>query len=364
MSSVYGKNIKVSIFGQSHSAGIGVVIDGIPAGEKFDEEKIRKFCARRAPGSNSLGTPRKEADEFEVLSGVTNSKFCGAPFAAVIKNTNVKPGDYSEFSDKPRPGHADYTANIKYNGASDFSGGGHFSGRLTAPLCIAGSVFAGLLEEKGIYIGSHHEKIGGVSDKRFDPAKVTKADFDSLYRGELTVIDKAQHDKMADVIKACAADGDSVGGVIECAVTGLPAGIGEPMFDGLENRIAQAVFAVPGVKGIEFGAGFAAAEMRGSENNDPFIIEDSKIKTQTNNHGGILGGISSGMPLIFRAAMKPTPSIFKEQKTVSISKNEQCTLSIKGRHDPCIAVRALACIESAAAIAVYDALLDYYKTNR
>lgn len=363
MSSVYGKNIKVSIFGQSHSAGIGVVIDGIPAGEVFDEEKLRKFCARRAPGSNSLGTPRKEADEFEVLSGVANNKFCGSPFSAIIRNTNIKPGDYSEFADKPRPGHADYTASVKYNGDCDFSGGGHFSGRLTAPLCIAGGIFAGLLEEKGIYIGSHHEKIGGVSDKRFDPAKVTKADFDSLYRGELTVIDKAQHDKMADVIKACAADGDSVGAVIECAVTGLPVGIGEPMFEGMENRIAQAVFAVPGVKGIEFGAGFAVAEMRGSENNDPFIIDDGKIVTETNNHGGILGGITSGMPLIFRVAMKPTPSIFKEQKTVSISKNEECTLNIKGRHDPCIAVRALACIEAAAAIAIYDALLDYNKTK-
>lgn len=363
MSSVFGKNIKISIFGQSHSEGIGVVIDGIPASEEFDKESLRKFCARRAPANNSLGTPRKEADEFEVLSGVANGKFCGAPFAAVIRNTNVRPGDYSEFSDKPRPGHADYTANVKYKGASDFSGGGHFSGRLTAPLCIAGGIFANLLEKKGIYIGSHHERIGRVSDKRFDSVKVTKTDFDSLYRGELTVIDKTQHDKMADVIKACAADGDSVGGVIECAVVGLPAGIGEPMFDGMENRIAQAVFAVPGVKGIEFGAGFEAAEMRGSENNDPFVVENDKILTSTNNHGGILGGITSGMPLIFRVAMKPTPSIFKEQKTVSVSQKEECTLSIKGRHDPCIAVRALACIEAAAAIAVYDALLDYYKTN-
>ncbi len=364
MSSVYTSNIKISIFGQSHSEGIGVVIDGIPAGKELDVEALREFCARRAPGNNSLGTPRKEADEFEILSGVANNKFCGAPFAAVIKNTNVRPGDYSEFADKPRPGHADYTAGVKYNYANDFSGGGHFSGRLTAPLCIAGGIFCQLLEKEGIYIGSHHERIGDVSDKRFDAAGVTKGDFDALCRSNLTVIDESKLSEMESVIKACAADGDSVGGVIECAVIGLPVGLGEPMFDGMENRIASTVFAVPGVKGIEFGAGFDVASMRGSENNDPFVIKDGKIVTETNNHGGILGGITSGMPLVFRVAMKPTPSIFKEQKTISVSKKEECTLNIKGRHDPCIAVRALACIESAAAIAVYDALLDYYKTNR
>ncbi|MBQ7822337.1 MAG: chorismate synthase [Clostridia bacterium] len=363
MSSLYGNSIKISIFGQSHSDSIGVVIDGIPAGEPFDAEKLKAFTARRAPSNNSLGTPRKEADEFEVLSGVANGKFCGAPFAAVIKNTNVKPGDYSEFSERPRPGHADYTANVKYHGANDFSGGGHFSGRLTAPLCIAGGICLQLLENRGIYIGAHHERIGSVTDLRFDPVNVSKADFDALVRGRVTVIDESKLSKMEALVEECRSEKDSVGGVIECAVIGLPAGLGDPIFDGMENRIAQIVFGIPGVKGIEFGNGFDCAKIRGSENNDSFAYKDGKVVTETNNHGGILGGITSGMPLVFRAALKPTPSIFKEQNTVDLTEKEDCTLVIKGRHDPCIAVRALPCMEAAAAIAVYDALLDHNKTN-
>lgn len=363
MSSLYGNSIKISIFGQSHSDSIGVVIDGIPAGEELDLEKLRAYTARRAPANNSLGTPRKEADEFEILSGVANGKFCGAPFAAVIKNTNIKPGDYSEFSDKPRPGHSDYTAGVKYFGANDFSGGGHFSGRLTAPFCIAGGICAQLLERRGIYIAAHHERIGAVTDTRFDARTVSKADFDALCVKGLTVINESVLEKMEAEIENAKVQKDSVGGVIECAAIGLPVGLGDPMFDGMENRIAKAVFAVPGVKGIEFGVGFDCAKLRGSENNDPFMYENGRVVTETNNHGGILGGITSGMPLIFRAAMKPTPSIFKEQKTVSLSEKADTVLSIKGRHDPCIAVRALPCIEAAAAVAIYDALLDYNKTH-
>ncbi len=363
MSSIYGKNIKVSIFGQSHSKAIGVVIDGIPSGEALDIDKLKAFTARRAPSSHSLGTKRREADEFEILSGINNDKFCGAPFAATITNTNAHPGDYSEFSEKPRPGHADYTAGIKYEEATDFSGGGHFSGRLTAPLCIAGGICAQLLEKRGIFVASHHERIGKARDKRFDPVSVSKSDFDALFTDGFTAIDKKALADMKEVVSLCAKEGDSVGGVIECAVTGLPVGVGEPMFDGLENKIAAAVFAIPGVKGIEFGSGFECAALFGSENNDEFTYSENKVVTRTNNHGGILGGLSSGMPLIFRVAMKPTPSIFKEQNTVNLTDKNDCKLQIKGRHDPCIALRALACVESAAAIAVYDLLLDYYKTN-
>lgn len=363
MSSVYGKNIKISIFGQSHSDSIGVVIDGIPAGEEFDSSALEEFCAKRAPGSNKLGTPRKESDHFEVLSGVANGKLCGAPFAAVIKNTNVRPGDYSEFSEKPRPGHADYTAAVKYNGASDFSGGGHFSGRLTAPLCIAGGICKQLLEKRGIYIAAHHEKIGNISDARFDAVNLSTSDFEKLAKGSLTVINPKIIPEMEKVIENAAAEGDSVGGVIECAAIGLPTGLGDPMFDGMENRISGIVFGIPGVKGIEFGNGFACAELFGSENNDNYYYEDDSVKTLTNNSGGILGGITSGMPLVFRAALKPTPSIFKKQKTVNLKEKTNTELVIHGRHDPCIAVRALACVEACAAIAIYDALLDFYKVS-
>lgn len=359
MSSIWGKNIKISIFGQSHSEAIGVVIDGIPAGETFDEESLAAFTAKRAPSNNKFGTPRKESDKLEVLSGVANGKFCGAPFAALIYNTNVRPGDYSEFSDKPRPGHADYTATVKYNGANDASGGGHFSGRLTAPLCIAGGICKQLLEREGIYIGAHHEKIGRVSDVGFDSVTVDKQTFDKLECGSLTVIDKNKLPEMEKAIEDAAREGDSVGGVIECAVTGLPVGLGEPMFDGMENKISSIAFGIPGVKGIEFGNGFACAELFGSENNDSFITDGEKITTKTNNHGGILGGITSGMPLIFRVALKPTPSIFKTQNTISLGEMSNTELTIKGRHDPCIAVRALACVEAVAAIAVYDAFLEY-----
>ncbi len=361
MSSFYTKNIKVSIFGQSHSAGIGVVVDGIPAGEEFDENALEAFCQKRAPGNNKLGTPRKESDRFEVLSGVANGKFCGAPFAAVIKNTNVRPGDYSEFSDKPRPGHADFTARVKYNGYNDPSGGGHFSGRLTAPLCIAGGICKQILERHGIYICAHHEKIGGIRDTRFDPVNVSLDDFKKLKSESLTVIDKNKLADMEKAIEDAQNDGDSIGGVIECAVIGLPTGLGEPIFDGMENKISSIAFAIPGVKGIEFGNGFECTDIKGSENNDSFVYENGEVKTQTNNHGGILGGITSGMPLIFRIALKPTPSIFKTQNTVSLSEKVNAELTIKGRHDPCIAVRALAPTEAAVAIAIYDALLEFDK---
>jgi len=358
MSSTFGRNIRISVFGQSHSAAIGVTVDGLPAGRRIDLERLRAFMRRRAPGGSPLATARKEADEIEFLSGLAGDELCGAPLCAVIRNTDVRPGDYSGFSDTPRPGHADFTAAVKYSGHSDFSGGGHFSGRLTAPLCAAGGVILQLLEESGVYIGAHVLSIAGARDKSFDPVKLGREALASLTSGPLTLVDPGAAAEMEARIAAARARGDSVGGVIECAAVGLPAGLGDPMFDGIENLISSAVFAIPAVKGIEFGCGFGCAEMTGSECNDPFVIENGQVRTATNNHGGILGGITSGMPLIFRAAIKPTPSIALEQRTVSLSGLNETTISIRGRHDPCIVPRAVPCIEAAAAIALYDALLS------
>lgn len=357
MSSFWGENIRISIFGQSHSPSIGVVIDGLPAGFKIDSAVLAAFLGRRAPGKNPLGTPRAEADEVEFLSGLTGGKLCGAPLCAVIKNTNIRPGDYSKFSALPRPGHADYTAAVKYHGAQDPSGGGHFSGRLTAPLCIAGGICLQLLEAEGINIASHIANIAGVSDDIFDPVTLTAGDFARLHDIPLRVINPSAGEAMAAAIEEARRDGDSVGGIIECGIIGLPAGLGEHMFGGMENRISSVIFGIPAVRGVEFGAGFAVAAMRGSRNNDAFAAEGGSIRTLTNNHGGILGGITSGMPLIFRVAIKPTPSISRPQRTLNIHTGEIEELSVSGRHDPCILPRALPPVEAAAALAVYDALL-------
>lgn len=357
MSSTYGKNFKLSVFGQSHSAAIGVVIDGLPAGMAIDMDELRAFMARRAPGGR-FATARREADEFEILSGVANGFTCGAPFAAQIRNRDARPGDYSAYRDTPRPGHADYTAQIKYNGYQDPTGGGHFSGRLTAPLCIAGGIIRQLLAHEGIRIGAHIRSIADIEDAAFDPIA---PQLDSVSDGPLPTLDAAAAEKMAARIDSAREAGDSVGGVIECAVVGLPAGLGDPMFDGMENRIAQAAFAVPAVKGIEFGAGFESGRLTGSVNNDAFTVENGAVVTSTNNAGGILGGITSGMPLIFRVAIKPTPSIAREQATVDLKNSRAARISVGGRHDPCILPRAVPCIEAIAAIAVYDAYLERKK---
>ena len=324
MSSTYGTKVKISIFGQSHSEAIGVTLDGLPAGFRIDMEELQMFMDRRAPGKSKYSTPRKEADQPEFLSGLVGDVTCGAPLTAIIRNTNTRSGDYDNIRDIPRPGHADYTAHVKYGGHEDVSGGGHFSGRLTAPLCIAGGICKQILAAEGITVEAVIKEIGGNSE---DP---------------YSAIDEAR------------AAGDSVGGIIECTVTGMPIGVGEPMFDGLENKVAQAVFSIPAVKGIEFGRGFDAARIRGSENNDEFYFDGSEVKTRTNNHGGILGGITSGMPVVFRVAIKPTPSISIEQNRISYAKGEDAKLAVRGRHDPCIVPRALPCVEAAAAIAIYD----------
>lgn len=355
MSFSFGNKIKISLFGQSHSEKMGVVIDGFPADFKVDEEKLAAFMARRAPGNDEFSTPRKEGDKVIFASGLVDGKTCGAPICAIIENTNTRGADYGNLHDIPRPGHADFAAWAKFGNSRDVSGGGQFSGRLTALFCIAGGLLMQLYEEKGIYIGAHIASVGDITDDAFDAAGVTKDDF--VDSKDFPVINEERGALMKECIRRARADGDSVGGTVECAICGMTGGLGDTLFGGIEGRISSTVFAIPAVKGIEFGRGFESSLLRGSENNDAFAIKDGKIVTKTNNHGGILGGISSGMPIVFRAAFKPTPSISKAQQSVSLSKMEETTLEIKGRHDPCIVKRATVCVEAAAAIAIADLVL-------
>lgn len=358
MSSEFGKCLKVSVFGQSHGRAIGATVDGLPAGEAIDIEELSRFLKRRQPGRNKLSTARKEQDEPVFLSGVENGKTCGSPLCAIIENYDARSSDYAEFEDTPRPSHADYTAAVKWRGSADMRGGGHFSGRLTAPLCIAGGIAKQILNRRGVFVGAHLSSVGKVHDERF-PLWPKKALLDDIASRDFPVINDEFGRLMQEEIARAAAKADSVGGVIECVVIGMPAGFGLPMFDGLENRLAAALFGIPAVKGLEFGRGFESAFLRGSENNDPFFIDDDgNVLTETNNAGGILGGISSGMPVVFQLAIKPTPSIGITQKTVSLSRMEPTELNIKGRHDPCIAHRAVPVVEAVTAVAVLDILLE------
>ena len=356
MSSTYGENLHLTIFGQSHSPAIGVTVEGIPAGEKVDLDELQRFLNRRAPGKNVWSTPRKEADAPEILSGLVNGYTCGAPLTAIIRNTNTRSQDYANLAVTPRPGHADYTAEVKYGGYQDRAGGGHFSGRLTAPLCIAGGICLQILAREGITLVSRIASIAGITDE----GELTG----SLAGKEFPVVSDARGEEMREAIAAAHEAGDSVGGVIECAIFGAPAGLGDPMFGGMENRIAAAVFGIPAVKGVEFGAGFGVASLRGSEDNDAFTVENGKIITETNHCGGILGGITNGMPIVFRAAFKPTPSIAREQQSVNLQTMVPEKMAVTGRHDPCIVPRAVPCVEAAAAIAVYDAYLARKKEMR
>lgn len=359
MSSQFGHNLKVSIFGQSHSAAIGVVVDGLPAGLLLDLERIRRFMARRAPGKAPYATARKEADAPEIVSGLTEDGFtCGAPLCALIRNTDARSKDYSQLRDLPRPSHADYTAFVKYGGHHDIRGGGHFSGRLTAPLCFAGAAAMQLLEQQGVFVGAHISSVGSVQDAPFPPTALTQEQLLAPGRKEFPVVDDNAGQAMQRQIEEARQDRDSLGGVVECGVVGAPAGLGEPMFDGLENRLAAALFGIPALRGVEFGAGFAAAAMRGSRHNDPFSLDETgKVVSLTNNHGGILGGISSGMPILLRCAFKPTPSISQPQQTVSLSQKQNRSLTIEGRHDPCIIPRAFPCVEAAVALVLLDFML-------
>lgn len=357
MSSEFGNILRVSVFGQSHGKAVGVVVDGLPAGEAIDLEELQRFLDRRRPGTGPLSTARKETDVPEFLSGLEGGKTCGAPLCAVIKNADQHSKDYGELADKPRPGHADFTAWAKWGGRADMRGGGHFSGRLTAPLCVAGGIAKQILARRGIFVGAHLASVAGICDRPF-PLHPTAALFEEVAAKPFPVLDEAAGERMRAAILEAKNDLDSVGGVIECAAAGLPAGLGEPMFGGVENRLAAALFGIPAVKGVEFGEGFRAAELRGSENNDPFTVEDGEIRAETNRAGGILGGITTGMPLVLRAAVKPTPSIGRPQKTVRLSAMEASELTVHGRHDPCIAHRAVPVVEAVTAAVLLDMLLE------
>ena len=356
MSSTYGDKIKISVFGESHGNGIGVVIDGLPAGEKIDMDKVLVQMSRRAPGNDKTATPRKEKDLPKILSGMLGDTLTGAPLCAVIENTNTRSADYNNLLAVPRPGHSDYTAFVKYKASNDIRGGGHFSGRITAPIVFAGAVIRQLLEKKGIKIAAHISSIGGVEDTPFNPLKLDDELDQKLNNARFAVIDDSVEQKMRDVVEDARMNLDSVGGTIECIVDGIDAGFGDPMFDGVEGVIAKAVFGVPAVKGIEFGKGFELANMRGSQSNDPFRYKDGKVVTETNNCGGILGGITDGMPILFKAVVKPTSSIAQKQKSVDLQKKENANLEVHGRHDPCIVPRAVPVIEAVTAIAIINLL--------
>ncbi len=357
MSSEFGKLLRVSVFGQSHGRAIGVVMDGLPAGEAIDQEELLAFLDRRKPGKSPLSTARKEADLPVFLSGLENGVTCGSPLCAVIQNGDQHSGDYKALEQKPRPGHADYTAYVKWSGQADMRGGGHFSGRLTAPLCVAGGIAKQILARRGVYVGAHLDHIGCLYDQSF-PLHPAPELFAAIAAKPFPVIDDQAGERMqAEILRAREAR-DSLGGAIQCAAIGLPAGLGDPMFDGVENRLAAALFGIPAVKGVEFGAGFSAAKLSGSENNDPFLLKDGAVVTESNHAGGILGGITTGMPLTLRVAIKPTPSIARPQKTVDLGTMEETELTIQGRHDPCIAHRAVPVIEAVTATVLLDLLLE------
>lgn len=357
MSSEFGRLIKISVFGQSHGEAIGVVIDGLPAGEAVDMEELAAFLDRRRPGKSPLSTSRQEADAPEFLSGLVDGVTCGAPLCAVIRNSGQRSGDYRELAQRPRPAHADYTAWVKWGGHADMRGGGHFSGRLTAPLCIAGGIAKQILARRGVHVGAHLAAVGTVEDAPF-PLYPSPALFAAVAAKQLPVIDDGAGEQMQALILTARQEQDSVGGVVECAAVGLPAGLGEPMFGGVENRLAAALFGIPAVKGVEFGAGFAAARLRGSEANDPFVLQDGEVRTAGNHAGGILGGITDGMPVVARVAVKPTPSIARPQRTVDLAAMEETELSIHGRHDPCIAHRAVPVVEAVTAAVLLDLLME------
>lgn len=357
MSSIFKGNINVSIFGESHGEIIGAVIDNIPAGEKIDFDELYFQMNRRAPGYNDISSSRTEPDIPKIISGLLDGYTTGAPICALIENKDTKLKSYEKVINKTiRPGHSDYTASIKYNGFNDLRGGGHFSGRLTAPLTFAGSICRQILEKRGIIIGSHIYSIFNIYDEPFKEIDDTL--LKRLTKEKFPLINKSLKEKMINKIIEVKNSGDSVGGIIECAVNNVPVGLGSPIFNGVENCISSLIFSIPSIKGIEFGAGFKSTTMTGYQNNDEFTIIDEKVFTKTNNHGGILGGISSGMPIIFRCAVKPTPSIAKIQNTVNLSSNLPDTISVTGRHDPCIVPRAVPVVESVTAIALLNFLKE------
>ncbi len=359
MKNTFGTSVSVTLFGESHGAYIGAVIDGLAPGIPVCDESIRQMLFKRRP-SGKISTPRQEQDAFSIVSGVVNGKTTGTPVTILIPNENVKSGDYVQLNTIARPSHADYTAEQKYHGFQDTRGGGHFSGRITAALVAAGAICKDALAKKGIAIGTHVKKCAGICDREFENLA---EDITSLNDKIFAVLEESKEAEMTAAILAAAEDKDSVGGILETAVTGMPAGVGEPWFDSLEGMLSHMMFSIPAVKGIEFGAGFSIADMRGSDANDPFILRDGAIATSTNHNGGINGGITNGMPIVFRTAIKPTPTIFKPQHTVDFSKMEEIVLEPKGRHDPAIVHRARVVQDAATAIVLCDALAQRYGTD-
>ena len=351
MSNTFGKAIKITLFGESHGPAVGAVVDGLPPGLRIDKDRVNAELAKRS-GLESVSTARREPDEVEFLSGEKDGYTQGTPLTIVIRNTAARPGDYEKTAETPRPSHADYTGYVKYLGFADASGGGHFSGRLTAPLVAAGAILQSALEEKGISIGTHISRLHGISDRAFadDPAE----DIKTLKGLDFPALDLNASEKMIKETEAAKAAGDSVGGTLETAVCGLEAGLGEPWFDSIESELAHILFSIPAVKGVEFGEGFAMADKTGSEANDEPCLTDGRISMRSNNGGGADGGITNGMPLLFRTAVKPTPSIAMKQNTVDLAKGEETTVEIKGRHDPAIVHRAAPVVNAAAALVIAD----------
>ena len=364
MSGIFGMNIKMAIYGESHGKSIGVLLDGLPPGLELDEEAIAKEMARRAPGQNALSTARKEKDAVEIQSGFFNGYTTGTPLCARIANSDQHSKDYSILADKMRPGHADYAGRVHYQGFNDYRGGGHFSGRITAPLVFAGAVAKQALAQQGIIVGSHILQINDVSEARFNPLGMEDAELFALSEKSFAVMDDVAGEAMQQRILQAKGELNSVGGVIEAMAVHLPVGIGAPYFDSVESRLSQALFSVPAIKGVEFGDGFGFAALTGAEANDAMHYEGDKVKCFTNHNGGITGGLTNGMPLILRVAVKPTPSIAQEQKTVSLKEHKDTTLTIVGRHDPCIVQRAVPVIEAVIAWTLWDLLLEAKKWEK
>ena len=359
MKNTFGTSVAVTICGESHGEAITVVIDGLAPGIPVDRAFIDAQLTLRRP-AGKISTARQEQDEYRIVSGVFENRTTGTPLCICIPNTQTRSKDYAATRALARPGHADFTAHVKYRGFEDYRGGGHFSGRITAGLVAGGAIALTALREKGIVIGTHIARCGGVNDRAFGDLA---ADIDALQQKPFAVLDESAGISMQSSIEKAAAEGDSIGGVLEAAVLGMPAGIGEPWFDSLEGLLAHGLFSIPGIKGVQFGAGFGGADLRGSAYNDPFRMQDGRIVTATNRNGGINGGISNGMPIQFRCAVKPTPSIYKEQKTVDILSKEDATLQIEGRHDPAIIHRARVVVDSVTALVLCDALAMHFGTD-
>jgi len=361
MGSTWGNLLKISVFGESHGKGVGVVIDGFPAGFELDHGFLLREMARRAPGRSSMTTAREEADLPDIVSGVYQNRTTGATICAMVCNTDTRSEDYENLRTVPRPGHSDYAGGLRYRGYNDIRGGGHFSGRLTAPLVFAGALCKDFLRKRhDVVIGSHILHVGDAGDRSFDPVDLSRDLLLRLQEEALPLIDREAEEKIRETVEQARKELDSVGGVVECAVLGAAAGLGSPMFQNAESRIASLLYSIPAVKGVEFGLGFALSEKRGSEANDCYIMEDGRVRTKSNNNGGIVGVITTGMPIIFRTAFKPTPSIAREQATLNLETGKEELLKIHGRHDPCIALRAPVVVEAAAALAMMDLYLEAY----